>query len=539
LVDRAGCADFSNVDDFNGRKEMLTVRPFVSAPAALPFKRFETEMDYQYNDRPTMRPDNPNIHGCFPMLWIRRSVYLGACFACLACASTGWGQSSPTVSSRRVEFGQVKVAKAPKVSAGTSTHVAVKPVTIQATERRTATGKSVASPQSSRPRSLVARAAHGEIMTEPLPEMLYQEQFGMHGEPGCGIEGCTSCCDSHPEVLCGVEPVCGIEPGCGLEGCGHCGPMMMGPVGCDSGMFAGPIGCDSAGLGPCGGFFDECYPLLLPVKRLNWSNFEFFAGTQAFSGPANFAGANGAVAANRDGTASFGIHEGFNFARQSFLLGGGISSQFGLRAVQSNASGAEFTSSGRSQIFLTGGFFRRVDYGLQGGVVVDYMNDDWYYNVDLTQIRAHLGWKMDPCNEFGYQYFGSIGDDTSIGSIDLGTGLQQINVNLESTDQHRIFFRRTFRRGGSGELFAGTTDESDGILGAALDIPLVDALSMRTGVTYLNPNLGPNQRDNQEESWNLAWTFVWYPCGSRARSPYDRPMFDVADNGTFMVDSIR
>lgn len=449
----------------------------------------------------------------------------------LKAASPSAGES---VESRRVQFAAARPAQPPSATNTSARRV----TTAQHNAKKPIVGK----------RSTISRAAHGEIMAEPLPQVMYEGQFASHGhsiEPGCGVEGCTSCCDSGPMIggpVCGAEPMCGIEPGCGIEACATCGPMLHGiaPMGCDT-LGCGvsgcdTVGCDSMACGPGGGWINECYPLLLPIKRINWRDFEFFAGTQAFAGPANYAGTQpGNV--NREGSASFGIHEGFNFSRRSFLLGGGISSQFGLRATHNNASGTEFTDDSRNQIFLTGGFFRRVDYGFQGGVVVDYLNDKWYYNVNLTQLRAQLGWKHDPFNEFGYQYFGSLGDDVSTATVDIDAGPTQIAVTLDPTDQHRIFYRRYFRRGGTGELFAGTTDESDGILGALLDIPLIDGVAMRTGVTYLNPDAGSGL-DNQQESWNLSWGFVWYPCGSCARSPYDRPMFDVADNGTFLVDRV-
>ena len=448
--------------------------------------------------------------------------------------STG-SDSGAAVASRKVTFASARPAQ--------------RPVATKTSARSTVATKHSQKVSPVGRQSVISKAAHGEIIAEPLPEVLHQGHMGHHGhviEAGCGVEGCTTCCDSGPVIgtplvggpACGIEPGCGLEPGCGMEACATCGPTMYGiaPLGCDT-MMCEP-GCDSMACGPTAGWFNECYPIFVPIKRINWSNFEFFAGTHAFSGPANFAGTVGPQI-NRDGTASFGIHEGFNFARPSFLLGGGISSQFGLRATHSNASGAEFTPDSRNQIFLTGGFFRRVDYGLQGGVVVDYLNDKWYYNASLTQLRAQIGWKHDPCNEFGYIWTGGLGDDVTTGTVNLGAGgAQQINVNLEPVDQHRIFYRRYFKKGGPGELFAGTTDESDGLLGASLDIPLIDGISMRTSMVYLNPNLSGSQVDSQEETWNLSWGFVWYPCGTCARSPYDRPMFEVADNGSFMMDRL-
>lgn len=288
-------------------------------------------------------------------------------------------------------------------------------------------------------------------------------------------------------------------------------------------------------MGHSGFYPVHAAPMFLPVFKIDWRQFEFFLGTQAFSGPMNFAG-NGATALENDGTASFGIQEGFNYAAPSYIFGRALSWQLGLRALQSNASGAEFTSDSRSQVFLTAGLFRRVDYGFQGGVVVDYMNDDWYYSVDMLQIRGQLSWMLDPRHEFGYGFMSSQDGGNSTGTIRLDDGTNAtVNVNFEPLDQHRFFYRWHFRGTGTFELFAGFTGEKDGLLGLSTEIPLIDGLGLRTGFTYLNPDIAAGEVDNQEESWNMGLSFVWYPCGSKARRSYDRPMFDVADNGLMLI----
>lgn len=376
-------------------------------------------------------------------------------------------------------------------------------------------------------RSPISKAAFNEVIEEPLPHLMNVDA-GCGYETGCGIE--TSCgaefgapCDCD-NPTCGMEATCGVDNTCGLEGCDSCGVA----VGCDS-----TAGCDSVCGMPANG---DCIPLLLPVTRINWSQFELFAGVQGFSGPTNYAGNGVGRPRSDDGTASFGLNEGFNFSRPFMFLGGGISSQLGLRATQTNASGAEFTNDNRKQVFLTAGLFRRVDYGLQGGVVFDYLYDDWYYNVHLTQLRSELSWAFD-CNEFGYGYTASLQDDTSAGVIIDNTGaLANVNVALRSLDQHRFFYRRHFREVGYAEMFAGFTDESDGLLGASFKIPLLRDLAMQTGFTYMNPNLSGGLQDNQEETWNVGFGFTWYPGGGRGRSRYDRPFFEVADNGNFLVD---
>lgn len=335
-------------------------------------------------------------------------------------------------------------------------------------------------------------------------------------EPGCGLESGLS---HGGEALCGLEAGCGIEPQHGWSPqCDHC----SGPAPCDS--CDSLVGCDA----PYGA------PVFLPFLRIDWSQFEFFGGVHSFSGPANFAGAGAAIA--RDGTGSFGLQEGFNYAAPSYILGRTLSWQMGLRASQTNASGAEFTDESRSQLFFTGGLFRRVDYGFQGGVVADYLYDDWYTSLGLVQLRAQLSWMLDPRHEFGYGLMANVGGDEGSGTIINNAGASvAVQLAMEPLDQHRFFYRYYFRKTGSLELFAGFSEQSDGLLGMSTEVPLLDGLGLRTGFVYLNPDVSGTEVDNQEESWNLGLSFVWYPCGSLARSRYDRPLFEVADNGTLLL----
>jgi hypothetical protein len=376
--------------------------------------------------------------------------------------------------------------------------------------------------------SLISQAAYGHVITEPMPRMMMNVDAGCGFEPGCGVD---PVCGIEPG--CGYDPVCGVEVGCGLEACDCCDTA----PGCDG---YGPMACDSSGdfCAPAG-IHGECIPLIVPVTRINWSQFELFAGVQAFSAPPNYQGpanAPGLDARDNDGTSSFGLNEGFNWSRPFAIFGGGINSQFGLRATQTNASGAEFTSDNRRQVFLTAGLYRRVDYGLQGGVVFDYLYDDWNYSVHLTQLRGEIGWTFD-CNTFAYGFVaGMSGDESNAIVLDNDGVPSTVTVNFEASDQHRFIYRREFRQIGIAEMFAGFTEDSDGLLGASLRVPVLRDLAINTGFTYLNPDWTTGQRDNQEESWNVGFGFVWFPRGGCQRSRYDRPLFEVADNGNFLID---
>ena len=54
--------------------------------------------------------------------------------------------------------------------------------------------------------------------------------------------------------------------------------------------------------------------------------------------------------------------------------------------------------------------------------------------------------------------------------------------------------------------------------------------------TYLIPHEGTNSGGFAEENWNISMGIVYRPGGPRGCGRYCRPLFDVADNGTFMLD---
>jgi len=331
---------------------------------------------------------------------------------------------------------------------------------------------------------------------------------------GCGIAGCPdpSC---GLEVACGLEAACGIEPSCGLQP--GCGAEVSG---------CGGYGCDV-------GFCDQCIDCP-PLLSVNWRRFEFFAGVNSFTGPANHA----SDTVRRGGSGSFGFYEGVNEGRSlDNLLGIDLAAQLGMRATQSSLSGAEFTDEARKQIFVTGGLFRRVDFGLQYGVVVDYLYDDWWYQNNLVQLRGELSWN-DACgHEFGYQFMAGTKDSTSRTRL-LGAGgaITSGSVTFEPTDQHRLFLRGSIGGGGSYQAFLGGTARGDGLVGASLLSAFRGRFAVQGGATYLIPTESNRDRGYANEGWNLSLGIVFRPGGKDGCGRYCRPLFDVADNGTFLVD---
>ncbi len=203
-----------------------------------------------------------------------------------------------------------------------------------------------------------------------------------------------------------------------------------------------PLGPDCCGTPAvttdCGGC-GTCSGCLIPCPIVALDNIELFAGTQAFSGPLNLGE-----------TASFGFHYGLNWGVPAPCMPNQpIGMQLGYRGVSSNFSGASFTEDSRNQSFITAGLFRRVDWGLQGGVVVDILSDKWYYDdLSLTQLRGELSWVFPQCHELGA--FFTAGTKTNDMASTLWVDGQQRTVieEYEPTDLMAFFYRRRFEARG-------------------------------------------------------------------------------------------
>ena len=270
------------------------------------------------------------------------------------------------------------------------------------------------------------------------------------------------------------------------------------------------IGCSNGCLIPCPGRWLE--------------RVEMFAGAQGVTGPAN-----------RGGTGSFGFYEGSNWGAPVGCLPWELGSQVGYRWTQSNFSGAEYSNSDRNQLFLTGGLFRRADWGLQGGAVVDYMRDKWYYENELLQVRGEVSW-MNPCaHEVGFWFTANLKDSSS--ASDLISGPIALE-EWQTTDLYAFFYRRTFEDcGAEGRIFVGFSGESDALIGADADVPLNDRWALRGGFTYLIPEESSPGVGFLEESWNVMAGLVFYPgCRTARKQDYNRPLFRVADNGSMLID---
>lgn len=290
-------------------------------------------------------------------------------------------------------------------------------------------------------------------------------------------------------------------------------PLDLGPQ-----ADCGPEGCGTDCL------TDGCPPV---APGVCWDGCELFSGVQGFTGPIN-----------RGSTGSFGFHQGINLGSPlTGLFGDAVAGQLGVRTTQSNFNEAAFTSDERHQVFVTGGLFRRVDWGLQGGLVVDYYHEGWYFDADWVQLRGELSWVF-PCeHELGFWFAANDQWQEMTSPIRDANGTTWVHEYFESTDLYAFFYRHRDDCGGTTwRAFAGFTGESDGLLGADLVTPLNASWGLRTSWTYLVPNEGGGQGGYIEESWNVSLSIVWRPGCGFTRSSYYQPLFDVASNGTFLID---
>lgn len=313
----------------------------------------------------------------------------------------------------------------------------------------------------------------------PVPSELYYDENGGLPAANCPPNCTSGCC----------------QPGC-VEGCGQ---WRFGAI-------------------------------CLPVARPPLNNFEIFGGVQGFTGPAN-----------RGASGSFGFHEGFNWGVPITQC---LAGQLGARWTQSSFDGSFLTGENRNQIFATAGLFRRTDWGFQGGLVFDYFHDEWDYQADLGQLRGELSW-LDGCrNELGFWFTAGVNDSqfftvqTPVVASATSIRLDTIDAALEVNDIYAFFYRRHFVSGGDGRIFGGFTSNSQGLVGADFDLPINPRWSLQAGFLYAvpgdpNPSTGPGFA---QESWNVGLSLVWTPCARDACGPnYCRPLFRVADNGSFLT----
>ena len=307
----------------------------------------------------------------------------------------------------------------------------------------------------------------------------YVVSEGGYGCDDCGAIGCDG-------------SGCGLDPTCGAASCG-----------CDS--------CVGVCHGACG------------AQGYHWiDTLSLHVGVQGFK--------NGI---NRGQSGSFGFMQGVNWGSPWVFAPLGMNTQIGFRGSQSDFHGADFTTEQRGQYFFTAGFYKKNRHGWQGGIVFDYLHDDWYTTIDLTQVRGELSLGSPTGSSLGFAFAQAMSEDETTSVL----GGQSIVESWATQDYYTMFweYQSNQHRYGKLRILGGATGESDAIFGTLMKIPLLDNWSLESEFTYVVPTEGAAQGGTQNESWNVAFNLVWYPARSMGRVNYAMsPMFDVAGNGSLI-----
>lgn len=320
----------------------------------------------------------------------------------------------------------------------------------------------------------------------------------------------------------------------GCDSCGDMGCASCGPVGCDS---CGGVGCASCGIEPgcgCGAagygrmHRREFNPCPFPTPWCRWRDLETGFGVHGFKN-----------ALNLGMDASFGFHEWFNFGFAAPCMPLGVSGQFGVQVTQSNFYGASFTNSSRHQLFFTGGLFRRADWGLQAGAVVDYMYESWYVTTRLAQVRAEVSWAYPSGTDIGVWTTRSLTRDNNTATFAFvpRTLNQNQALSWETSDVYAFFIRRQTQSLAEGRFMAGFTDQSHFMIGGDFSMPLTPNLGLgASAIMFLPDSARGDFNGVRDEDWNLRLNVIYYPGGwGRVRKSYNRPLLPVAGNDNFFI----
>lgn len=330
----------------------------------------------------------------------------------------------------------------------------------------------------------VSNSQSGTIVSEEMPLEMGPPVYG---------DSCTSC-----------------GPGMSCDSCGSCGTMSCGGCGeCDA--------CTSCY--DCGAFGAMLAHIVM--------NLNYFGGVHGFKGATDL-GRNG----------NFGFNYGLNWGSP---LGDpwGLGYQVGVGVVHSNFTGDQvidlFSGDHRDQVFFTSGIFRRAMCGgIQWGVVYDLMRDSYRDNATTGQIRTEIAFSTPGCRDFGfYGVFGASDDRMTLPLVN-----QVITeVDVAPLDIYSLFYRRYFTGGGIGRVWAGFTNEGDGVFGADATIPLGTSWALENSFTYLAPQ-DSGLTKQERESWGVFIRLVWYPgrqASCEINDPYT-PLMPVANNTNMLID---
>jgi hypothetical protein len=209
----------------------------------------------------------------------------------------------------------------------------------------------------------------------------------------------------------------------------------------------------------------------------------------------------------------------------------------GAAFTQSDFFGGGLDDSTRTQEFVTTGLFHRAicGNGLQGGLVLDYLHDSWT-GANLIQFRPEIGWLFNGIHEVGF--WGAVGlNSHATSSPDVSVNQSISSVGWRANDWFALYYRHRFCNDATTRLWAGVTNEGEALVGVDASAPLTQTVNLQAAFDYAIPT-SPYPTGQQQEAFGLTISLVWnlgYKCRCSSNNPY-RPLFDVADNTTFLID---
>lgn len=243
-------------------------------------------------------------------------------------------------------------------------------------------------------------------------------------------------------------------------------------------------------------------------------------------------------------TGNFGADFALNWASAQPLFCG-LNAQAGARVTQTDLNGTEAngfeTDDARTQLFWTAGLFFRAPIcsnGWNAGVVYDYLKDDYYRNYEASQIRAELSRSFGGFCDIGFRGAFAL-DESDFEFLNLGGGLT-IDAKAAATSYYTMFIRKRFMQGAEATVFGGVTEFDEGIVGANVEAPISPSFAVKGGATYVIPTDRGLDKLRLEENWNVSCGLVWRLGGNAQDATCgNRPLFDVADNGSFLQNFLR
>jgi hypothetical protein len=191
----------------------------------------------------------------------------------------------------------------------------------------------------------------------------------------------------------------------------------------------------------------------------------------------------------------------------------------------------------RWENFSTGGVFQRTDFGLNWGLVYDFVDERYYDHLDLGQWRGQVGYNVTANDEAGvWGAWREHGDATAVG--DQAFSLRPIL-------QGNLFWRHTWGNETMTRAWVGVAEEHGRFLfvapgesavhhplvfGADIFVPLNDYLSLYGEANFITPN--------DSGTVTAFFGIAFYPGGGARAASRSRfaPYLPLANNPSFAID---